>query len=421
MTTPEVRLKDLCEDAGQYGLNVPASEYASAGVRMLRTTDLGPNGQLRDDVDPVFVGNPPGARFLLDDGDLLLTRSGSVGRSFLVHALSDPTTFAGFLIRFRPRPSTDPRFLAYVAESTPFQDAVQADAISSTIQNFNAERYANIKVPNPPLDEQRRIADFLDTETARLDGLAAARIEQFGSLRERALAVLADELCGRGEPGRRIATGWPWMPDLPAAWDVGPVFAYYDVQLGKMLNQERASGRHQRPYLRNANVHWYDIDTTDLAEMSFEPEERRRYRVEVGDLLICEGGAGVAEAAIWQGDVPEIYFQKSLHRCRPIGDLPSEWLMHWLRLAKAAGVFTADGNLATIPHLTGEQLRSYRIPIPIDGAAWVARIRAALARTDSAAEALKESVEVMKERRQALITAAVTGQLEVTTARGGRT
>ena len=150
--------------------------------------------------------------------------------------------------------------------------------------------------------------------------------------------------------------------------------------------------------------------------MSFEAEERLRYRVRKGDLLVCEGGAGVAESAVWGGLVDEVYYQKSLHRVRSRRHVPVEWLMYWLRLAKEVGVFASDGNIATIPHLTGEQLRAYRIPIPPDGHSRVARLAEEVQAMYRLASSLQSGNSLLLENRQALITAAVTGQFDVTTA-----
>lgn len=321
------------------------------------------------------------------------------------------------VVRSRPDIS-DPRFLAYVCRSAPFlAEGVSTFQGVAGLQRVPDEFVKSFPVASMNLDEQRRIADFLDTETAHIDGLVDARARQIDVLEERTLGVLAEQVAGRDALGERVSTGWAWMPEIPAAWTSGPVFAYFDVRLGKMLNPERAAGEHQRPYLRNANVHWYAIDADDLAEMSFAPDERRRYRVERGDLLVCEGGAGVAEAGVWASEVDEIYFQKSLHRCRATTGLPVEWLMYWLRLAKHSGAFAADGNLATIPHLTGDQLGSYRIPIPNDAPRRLVAIESSLASASAAAGVLAQSINLLRERRQALITAAVTGGLDVTTVR----
>ena len=393
MTWTETRLKHLCVDAGQYGLNISANDYASTGHRLIRTSDIDETGRLRPREGAVFVDATLDARHELRAGDLLLSRSGTIGRAMLLGQLEEPSTYAGYLVRFRPLPTTEPRFLAYVAASRGFQAAIEADAVTSTIQNFNAERYANIQVRAPLLDDQRRIADILDAETARIDGLRTKRLAQMSVLDELELARI----------GEHLAT----------AESTGPVYAYFDVQLGKMLNGERASGGSQQPYLRNANVHWYEIDTQDMATMTFEPGEKRRYGVRGGDLLVCEGGAGVAEAAVWDGRIPACFYQKSLHRVRARRSVPVEWLMYWLRYSKAIGVFDADGNIATIPHLTGEQLTEYKIPIPEAGQRRVAQLNAEIAAIRETQRKMEAANAVLAERRQALITAAVTGGITV--------
>jgi len=400
MTWTETRLKHLCVDAGQYGLNVSALDYASSGYRLIRISDINEAGQLRPHDDAIFVDAYLDPRHQLRAGDILLARSGAtVGRVMLIDKLEEPSTYAGYLIRFRALPNIEPRFLAYLVSSSRFQSVIQSDAVTSTIQNFNAERYANIPVSVPPLGEQRRIADFLDAETARIDALAASRRAQVMVLDELELARISEH--------------------LSTAQHTGPIYAYFDVELGKMLNAERASGGNQQPYIRNANVHWYEVDTADMATMTFDPGERLRYGVQAGDLLVCEGGAGVAEAAVWDGRIPNCFYQKSLHRVRARSHVPVEWLMYWLRYSKSIGTFEADGNIATIPHLTGEQLAEYRIPIPEDGHRRVAELKAEIATIRETQRKMEAANALLAERRQALITAAVTGQIDVsTTGRG---
>lgn len=392
-------------------------------IPYLRAANVQPGNIDLSDVKAMNFTPREQRTFALEPGDVLVTEGSgslaSVGAAAQWDgAHSDTICFQNTLLRLRARLGVSSRWLYWWAQHAFGSGLFAAVAGGASIYHLSAERVRGLAVPVPPLDEQRRIADFLDTETARLDALIDARHQQVTLLQEQAMATIAAVVSGTDTAGPRVATPWPWMPSLPATWTTGPVYGYYDVQLGKMLNPERASGPNRRPYLRNANVHWFEIDTGDLAEMSFEPQERLRYRVEPGELLVCEGGAGVAEAAVWPGEQPEIYFQKSLHRCRARTDLSVEWLMYWLRLAKACGVFDADGNLATIPHLTGEQLASYRIPIPRDGPLRVARIGDALDRISAAVRRLQASVILLAERRQTVITAAVTGQLDVATARG---
>jgi type I restriction enzyme S subunit len=355
---------------------------------------------------------------LVDDGWLIVNRmkawQGSVGISPLRGIVS------GHYLCFRPGHGEDPRYLNWLLRSSVY--ALEYARMSRGVRpgqiEIDNDELRGLRVALPSLDEQRRIAAFLDGETARIDALSAGRVVLLTTLGELELARIGEQLCGVDVSTIRRPTGWRWLPSVPDEWGVGPVYAYFDIQLGKMLNAERTAGESQQPYLRNANVHWYETDIEDLATMTFEPHERHRYSVRTGDLLVCEGGAGVAEAAVWDGRTSPCFFQKSLHRVRPAKQVPVEWLMYWLRFAKAAGVFNAGGNLATIPHLTGEQLAEYRIPIPPDGHRRVAELTSEIAVIRKTRVEIASADALLSERRQALITAAVTGRIDVTTARG---
>ncbi len=105
----------------------------------------------------------------------------------------------------------------------------------------------------------------------------------------------------------------------------------------------------------------FELD--DVKEMRVEEREEEELRLKNGDLLICEGGEP-GRCAIWRDDVPEMYFQKALHRVRPCDAILSEFLALNLQIdcrnEVLAGYFTG----ATIKHLTGRSLSAYPIPIP---------------------------------------------------------
>ncbi|MFD9162562.1 restriction endonuclease subunit S [Streptomyces sp. NPDC059558] len=357
------------------------------------------------------------------DGDVLvpkITPTFEAARAVLVDGLhrgvGAGTTELHVL---RPGPRIDPRFLLYVVNTHSFLKLGEAEMYGVAGQQRVPDDFLrNLPVALPTLEEQRRIADFLDAEAARLDSITTHRASQVAALREREMSVIYSHIAGTLERGERKSTGWSWIQSTPSHWRIAPVYSVYDVQLGKMLNTERTSGDHLKPYLRNANIGWYSINTSHLAVMNFPPNERRRYRVRAGDLLVCEGGAGVAEAAVWDAPGVEVFYQKSLHRVRARQDVPVEWLMYWLRIAKHMGLFASEGNIATIPHLTGEQLRESRIPVPPDSRDRVRKISAAVEHIHRLIKILQSADQLLNENRKALITAAVTGQIDVTTARG---
>jgi type I restriction enzyme, S subunit len=394
MTWTPTRLKYVARVG--YGLGQPPT-LSETGIPILRATNIARGKFMSDGL--IFAAKqdlPLDRAPLMRDGEILVVRSGAYTGDSAIVTSAWVGSAPGYDLRVTPV-DADPRYLAYCLLSTAALDQVDLAKSRAAQPHLNAEDLGDITVRTPSLDEQRRIADFLDAETARIDSLSATRGTQVSVLDELELARIGEHLS---------------TPE-----SVGPVYAYFDVQLGKMLNAERASGTSQKPYLRNANVQWYEIDTEDLATMTFEPHEYLRYRLRRGDLLVCEGGY-VGRSAIWDGRVETCFYQKSLHRVRARGEVPVEWLMYWLRYATATGIFEAEGNLTTIAHLTGEQLAEYRIPIPEDGYRRVTEIASEIAYIRETERKMLAANELVAERRQALITAAVTGQIDVTTAGG---
>ncbi len=100
-------------------------------------------------------------------------------------------------------------------------------------------------------------------------------------------------------------------------WEIAPVYSRYEVVLGKMLDSKKVSGEHLAPYLRNIDVQWDRINVDDLPVMDFDPEDRIRFSLNEGELLVCEGG-DIGRTAIWRGELSECYYQKAIHRVRPI-------------------------------------------------------------------------------------------------------
>jgi type I restriction enzyme S subunit len=155
-----------------------------------------------------------------------------------------------------------------------------------------------------------------------------------------------------------------WLSGVPDSWSVAPLYARYEVQLGKMLDAAQFTGDHPRPYLRNVDVRWGTVNLTDLPMMDFDSRDRAKFSLCPGDLLVCEGGE-IGRTAIWSGELEECYFQKAIHRLRPrVSSECPRYMFYALRAAADYGLFAADSNPNTIPHLTAEKLRRHRFPFP---------------------------------------------------------
>ena len=214
------RLKQVCTQYALYGANVQASEYSESGIRFIRTTDITEEGDLKPEGVKIPAELVP--EHILTDGDILLSRSGTIGRSFQYHAhRNGPCSYAGYLIRFVPGPKTQSTYLYLCTKTPAFQNAAQAVAISSTIENVNAGKYASITIPLPPADEQAAIVRYLDDAGQRIRSYVSAKERLIALLEEERHAVIHQAVTRGLDPNVKLKpSGVEWLGDVPEHWEI---------------------------------------------------------------------------------------------------------------------------------------------------------------------------------------------------------
>ncbi|WP_155633880.1 restriction endonuclease subunit S [Burkholderia cepacia] len=199
-----------------------------------------------------------------------------------------------------------------------------------------------------------------------------------------------------------------WFGSVPAHWSTPPVYARYEVQLGKMLDERKITKRFLAPYLRNTDVQWDGINVDDLPEMDFDENERKLYALRAGDILMCEGGE-IGRCAIWDSD-RQCFYQKALHRLRPITDNDDpRYFILVMRAAVEAGLFTSRASAATIQHLPAEKLRIVRYPAPPieEQRAIVEHVSRLTLRLDALLRAKQRLLDLLAEKRKAITATSV--------------
>ena len=149
---------------------------------------------------------------------------------------------------------------------------------------------------------------------------------------------------------------------IPEDWGVSTVGSEFSVQLGKMLDAEKNLGI-PKPYLGNKAVQWDSIDSSDLPTVPMSREDLGKFRLRKGDLLVCEGGE-VGRAAIWDAPIDECYYQKALHRLRPLRGFDSTLMVAILRHLAHGGVLANYVTQTSIAHLPREKFVKVPIPLP---------------------------------------------------------
>lgn len=209
-------------------------------------------------------------------------------------------------------------------------------------------------------------------------------------------------------------SGVDWLGLVPSHWVVTALKHGYSVTLGKMLQPDAASEDDALlPYLRAANIQWAGVDCTDVKSMWFSKRDREQLRLEAGDLLVSEGG-DVGRSAIWTGDIEECYFQNSVNRVRPLAGNLTTFLAYWMSTMKDKGFIDVLCNKSTIAHFTAEKVGSVPVPFPPRGEqlAIAAFLDHETTKIDTLVEEQKRLIELLKEKRQVVISQAVTKGLD---------
>ena len=127
------------------------------------------------------------------------------------------------------------------------------------------------------------------------------------------------------------------------------------------MDRGKASGE-LKPYLCTINVYWGKIDLKSVKTYQLEEDEQRKYLLQKGDLLICEGG-DYGRTAVWDNDI-EMYYQNALHRVRFYGNIDPHFFRYYLEFCKTVGLLDELANGMTIKHFTQNGLFSLPIPLP---------------------------------------------------------
>ncbi|MEN3213986.1 restriction endonuclease subunit S [Methylorubrum populi] len=384
--------------------------------------------------------------FRLEPGDIVLAEaSGSadqVGRSAIWRGEIPDCCFQNTVIRIRPHVVlSEYAWIVFrqMAESGAFAEAARGVGI----QHLGAGRLAEMPFPLPPLAEQQRIVDEVSRRSAELDAAQAAlnsararTAEQDCLILEAAVtgALVETEAAIAAREGRSLETGSDLFKRTRANQD-GSLFAGLDevapavmpgwasptvgqvgeVRLGRQRAPKFERGEHPTPYLRAANITVDGLDLSDILRMNFNPEERRIYELQPGDVLLTEASgssAHVGRPAVWNGDIAGCCFQNTVIRFRPRACSSAYALLVFRHMAES-GAFARAARGVGIQHLGASRFAALPFPLPPqpEQDRIVAEAETRLAASREQRRIVRASLARFHAMRREILAAAVAGRL----------
>lgn len=311
-------------------------------------------------------------------------------------------------------------FFAYLLKSKSYVQALQTT--TNLVRDGQALRYDNFaQVPLPvvPIDEQTAIAAFLDRETAKIDALVTEQERLIELLKEKRQAVISHAVTKGLNPDAPMKdSGVEWLGEIPAHWSVLPLKRVASVNTGMAKGKDHGTqSTIAVKYLRVANVQNGYLDLDDVATMDIPASDLPRYALRSGDVLMNEGGDfdKLGRGCVWRGQINPCITQNHVFAVRPHGIRP-EWLSTLTGSDYAQFYFMTQSKQSTnLASISSTNLMELPVLVPPDEEA--AQIMASIAERTTQYESLlleaQRAIELLQERRTALISAAVTGQIDV--------
>ena len=311
------------------------------------------------------------------------------------------TVVGGFVLMLTPHIDDDilSKYLLIAFSSPYFRDRCRkiVNKSGQAFYNLSREKMMQLFVPIPPLAEQHRIVIKIEELLPFVDRYAASyeKLEQVNAkfpedmkksilqyaiqgklVEQRPEEGTAEELYkeiqeekqklikeGKIKKEKPLAeiTEDETPFDIPDSWKWVHLNNIASSGLGKTLNKSTDTGE-EVPYLCSINVYWEGINLDKVKTAKFDDQAKEKYKLQKGDLLICEGGEA-GRSAIWDSD-EEMYYQNALHRVRFYGNVDAQYMCYVLECYKKNGTIANYTKGIGIQHLVQASLNSIWLPLP---------------------------------------------------------
>jgi len=363
-------------------------------------------------------------KILLAGGELLVSRLNPRKSRILIAEKHDmPTLCSGEFVVMEPA-GCDASYALYSYSSETVRQHLSANVQSATRshQRVKPDFISKLWWAFPPPTEQRAIASFLDRETARIDGLIAKKERLIELLHEKRTALISQAVIKGLDPTVPMKdSGVEWLGEIPQHWEVRRLkYVVRDGLVNGVFKKQDQFGSGVR-LINVFDIYRDDffIDLDSLERVEVEQEEIQRYKVEDGDIFFVRSSLkleGVATSACAIGVTEPIVFECHIIRARPdVAKAIPKFLISFLNSKLARQRLIALSETVTMTTIDQNNLQSIEVlvPSPDEQSAIVGFLARETSRIQRLIGKVREGIERLKEHRTALISAAVTGKIDV--------
>ena len=353
----------------------------------------------------------------LTNGDLLITKDGTIGKVALVSQLDGKATLNSGVFVVRPlRSDYTTQYYYWLLLSRSFTDFVDYYKTGSTIAHLYQETFVNFKYPLPPYEEQQKIASFLDHETAKIDTLIAKQEKLIELLKEKRQAVISHAVTKGLNPNAPMRdSGVEWLGEVPKHWVVAGFKKFIEKIVdyrGKTPNKTDSGVFLVTARNIKKGVVDYSLSNEFISEDDYS-ETMSRGKPNIGDVLFTTE-APLGEVA--NVDNTDIALAQRIIKFSGKKDILDNYFFKYFMMSEAFQTsLSLYASGSTVKGIKAERLVYLRKLIPplAEQKEITHHIDIELKKFDLLVSKAEVGIELIKERKTALISAAVTGKIDL--------
>jgi type I restriction enzyme, S subunit len=393
-------------------------------IRYIDIGNVNSSGEIQEIATYKFKAAPSRARRLVKDGDVIISTVRTYLKAIapITNAKDNLVVSTGFAV-IRPRKEIfDMSFCKYALREYQFINEVMMRSTGVSYPAINASDIADIRIPLPPLEVQKRIADYLDSETTQIDALILEKERMLELLEEKRAALISQAVTKGLNPSAPMKeSGLEWLGKIPEHWKLERLkFSLYGIEQGWSPQCDNYPALPDSwGVLKVGAVNNWEFDADENKALPDNLEPVIEYEIKPGDVLMSRANTTqlVGSISFVREVRPKLLLCDKLYRLKVKTDrMNPEFLVLLLRTRPGRFEFERDASGASNSMQNIGQDSVYNLwtllPPRDEQEKIVQHVKTSVRRTDKIFRGITTSLELLRERRSALITAAVTGQLE---------
>ncbi|WP_180380247.1 restriction endonuclease subunit S [Campylobacter lanienae] len=416
------KVKNIVKIPVQTGAGEEAQDKHEKSIRYIRISDFDLNGKIKPEV-AAYIHYEKGKNFLIEKGDILCATAGAtVGKTLFFEGLDEPSCYAGYLAKIRVNPNKMLNtFLLYQMRCQIMDGFRNFFVKKSTIENISAKTYSNMPIIVPPLNEQKKIAEFLDKKCEIIDKRLSNLERKIKSLKEYKKSLIS-ECVTKGLNPKNMEfkdSGIPWIGQIPKHWEVTKI-KYECFLKGRIGWQGLTTAEYieEGAYLvtgvdfLNGNIDWQNCVRVSEWRFNQAPE----IQIKNNDLLITKDGT-VGKIALTKDTPKQATLNSGVMLIRPKNKNYYEKFLFYILSSDQFWLWFSyinSGN-TTIIHLYQNSFDNFSFTLPpLNEQKKIAEfLDKKCEKIDRLNENYTKQITALKEYKKSLIYECVTGKKEI--------